>query len=625
MDQHEVRNFKYGTINALEKQSIPDGAASSSLNWVTRGDKIELRRGQRLIGTDQGAGGITGLGVARRLDGTEVMWGTHGRKIVYYDEATEDWIEAGSNVLPVAADGEEISMTPYQSLAGTFMLMSSPNSSIYKIPVANPGSVVDLQSTTYRGKIKAKTGRLRLWDRKDATGGQDKTGLYLSYIDRDEISDYTEVTNENRHNGDGSTLTFTGTLDFKSGNSKRTCLRVRITDGTETLTDDGNGVLVGSAGGTGTINYATGAYSATFAVAPIVGVNNVKANYYHEDSTDHGVADFTYSIPRTVGQGNFLRQDDGGGPFQNLFDYNSAEFCLHQFKTWVVALGTDGEPNSNLVFRDLVGIPNWRAAVATGEGIYYVDARDSSNPKFRLLTLDAISAQVIPKPISDSLNLAGYEFDLAVVEVIGDYVTWECRTANSETNDTTFVYERRLKVWDRLDYIVSCKAVYNSALVGGDVATNNVYELFSGTDDDDSEIPNYWEGNLSRLEIAELKKVKRLHLQGEIGPEQSIDVYLNLDRGGYVLVGTIDGDGDYIDRTERVYVGAPVLGSTEIGGGSDGIEAYNYVRELSLRLDKFDECQIKFVATGLGYASVSMYRFFDIRRKDQKLPSKYRS
>ena len=49
--------------------------------------------------------------------------------------------------------------------------------------------------------------------------------------------------------------------------------------------------------------------------------------------------------------------------------------------------------------------------------------------------------------------------------------------------------------------------------------SNNVYELFSGFDDADSEIPNYWEGNLTRHEIAELKKTKRLRLQGEIGPD----------------------------------------------------------------------------------------------------------
>jgi len=41
-----------------------------------------------------------------------------------------------------------------------------------------------------------------------------------------------------------------------------------VTDNTETFTDDGAGVLTGSAGGTGTINYTTGALAVTFFAAP---------------------------------------------------------------------------------------------------------------------------------------------------------------------------------------------------------------------------------------------------------------------------------------------------------------------------------------------------------------------
>ena len=53
---------------------------------------------------------------------------------------------------------------------------------------------------------------------------------------------------------------------------------LQITDGVEVFTDNGLGTLNGGAGGTGTINYTTGAISITFAVAVGVGVS-ITANY----------------------------------------------------------------------------------------------------------------------------------------------------------------------------------------------------------------------------------------------------------------------------------------------------------------------------------------------------------
>lgn len=48
---------------------------------------------------------------------------------------------------------------------------------------------------------------------------------------------------------------------------------VEIGDGTETFTDNGMGSLAGSAGGTGTINYATGKLAVSFNAAPGDGVD----------------------------------------------------------------------------------------------------------------------------------------------------------------------------------------------------------------------------------------------------------------------------------------------------------------------------------------------------------------
>ena len=53
-----------------------------------------------------------------------------------------------------------------------------------------------------------------------------------------------------------------------------------ITDGTETLLDNGDGTLTGDLGGTGTINYNTGNVSVTFNTAP-TNHTSITANYRH--------------------------------------------------------------------------------------------------------------------------------------------------------------------------------------------------------------------------------------------------------------------------------------------------------------------------------------------------------
>lgn len=80
------------------------------------------------------------------------------------------------------------------------------------------------------------------------------------YIDTFEafvpVDSFSEILNR----GDGATALYSGALVFKpilAGS-------LAITDGLETFTDDGLGVLTGSLGGTGTINYVSGAYSITF-------------------------------------------------------------------------------------------------------------------------------------------------------------------------------------------------------------------------------------------------------------------------------------------------------------------------------------------------------------------------
>lgn len=630
MFEHYVKNFNRGLYTRFESESIPEGASSDSNNWMNLGDRIELRRGQTLMGSNiSGSGNASGLIVGTRFDGVQVPFYTYDRKIKYYDTVTEDWIEVDTaDVLPAAASGEDISADQYHSLAGAFVFFSSKNSSIYKIPIANPGSVVDQTSTSHRGKIRIKQNRTFLWDRKDTAGGFDTTGLYGSYIDKDELSDYTAVTAETGFTGavNGVNLSYTVTLAFKGGGAKRTCMYVSVYAttgaGVETFRDSRNGTLVSNFGGTGTINYATGAVSVTFANAPSSG--NVAADYYYEDSTSTGICDFTKSTPRTAGQGFVFRQDDGGSDFQNLFSFGSHEYCFHVFKTWDLYLSSDDTDATNLIYRQRVGMPYWRAGCETGDGIYYMDAPNTNEEPFvRVLQPNQLNTELKPRSISDQLDLTGYRFDTCVIKEWGLYILVACRTDGATENDTLFAYHKLLKLWDKHDYRVSCMDTYNGALIAGDSASKNVFTLFASLADEDVEIPNHWVSGKMNLKREGTKYSNLFVISGLIQVDQSLDVYLSYDNGDFVLVGTIDGDGEYVDQGQSVSVGSLVLGSAEIGGGGSGIEASPYLREFRINTPRFEKVRVKFKATAVGYVSVSMFGFKDCRQKGRGVPAQY--
>jgi len=530
---------------------------------------------------------------------------------------TLDWVEVGSDQLGTAADGEDISFTEYITVAGNQTWLSSPNSSLYKIMTANPGSINDQYNSAknYKGFIRTVLNWLYLWNIKT-----DKTGIYRSYID---AQIYTTVSAENVGTGNGATLTFTDTLAFKGGGAKRTCFGVLVTDGVETFTDNFSGGLTGSAGGTGTINYTTGALSVTFAVAPL-NLQAITCDYSWEDSTNNGIADFTFSTPRTAAQGDLLREDIGGA-IRNIFNYAEQEYVVHDENTWRVAYSDDDLTVSNRIFRERVGIKNWRAAISTGDGIFYIDTSTPEKPYFRRLTFESNSLEVLPSPITLNVDLAGYVFDQSVSYEWGDYILFFFKSANSSNNDTTMVYHKIWKSIDILNYYVSCAENYGGTLLGGDSLSNNVQRLFTGFTANGSTITNYWVGNLSLLQIEELKKFKRLTIKGQIDVDQSIDVFLSYDNANFVQVGTISGSGDYVSATPRNVIGSPQVAESEIGGGGTGISAYDYTYEMRVRSPKFDRVKIKFMATNVGYASVSEINYYDIQLYGQKNLNRFRT
>jgi hypothetical protein len=495
---------------------------------------------------------------------------------------------------------------------------------------ANPGDYTDLtdSSKNFQGYIKIKQNRMFLWGRL-----KDKTGVYGSYID---AAAYTTVTSENSASGDGATKTFSFTLAFKGGGSTRTCFALSVTDTVETFTDNYDGTLTGSLGGSGTVNYTTGDVSVTFNTAPANSANNIKSTYQWENSNNTGITDFTKTSPsRTAGQGFIFRQDDGGGAVMNILSYNDVEYCMHETKTWALTLTSNDTNATNLIYRDRVGIPNWQAACETGSGIYYIDYTDQTAPQIRILTLNQLGTDVIPISISKArklggedtivgLDLSNYRFDKAVLREWGDFILISSRSKDSPKNDTLVTYNKIQAAFDKHTISVSSLVVYNGTLVAGDSVSSNSYILFSGFDDDDSTISNSWEGALSDFGTDYVKKIKKFIIRGKIQPAQGFDIYVALDNGAYSLVGSISGMGTYVDAGNPYLVGTETIGSHVIGDGGDGVNAFNYEHILTLRTDKFQRIKLKFTATGVGFLSINAYKWFDIRLYAKKELIKYR-
>jgi hypothetical protein len=568
---------KFGGLNTFIKdtKTLKPGIATDSKNWLTAkyGDHIELRRGSALLGQTRqsGSGKITGLGVGVRYDGTPIVRRSRGQKVEYYDTATDDWVEIGSNVLGSSADGEDVWISPYANLAGAFSYFGSRNSGIWKSPEANPGSAVSQAITTHRfGMLRFGQGRSFAGRRKGTTAGnQDDTGVYLSDIDKALLSLYTQTTGEAYGTGDGLTKTFAHTLSAVSG--VKTCMYAAVTDTVETFVDDRNGNMVGSLGGTGTINYATGAVSVTFNTAPNT-LPAITCSYYTEDATSDGVLDFDTSSTG-AGKTKIFRQDDGG-PFQTVLSFMDVHYCFHLLKTWALTTTIDDTDATNLPYRN-IGIKYWRAAYPTPDGILLIDTSNPNEPKVRRLEIqqNTTNLTIVPTSISDALDLSAHAFDYGVSFRWGDFeiiCVQEYTNAVANTyNSVMYVRNVFSGAWDKLDFRASCLDIYNGTLVGGDSISNNVFTLFSGFDDDDSPIDNHWQDGQLNLGTDNLKVAHRMVVKGLIQKDQSVKVSLILDDGDPVEVFTIEGDGDYVDQGINTSIGSYTIGSKIIGGGGE--------------------------------------------------------
>lgn len=607
MENPEINIFKSGVHNLLPEEIIPQDAASDEKNWLSQDGALLLVPGKLLIGAAGVAGSVTGEIFGYKANGTKVHWRKIGTKI-QYDSGTAA-VPVWTDVITGLTSTADYSFANYSSLAGTFTFAVGVDG-IYKMHNASPTSFNTMYSSTknFKGLAIIDKGRMILWNRPE-----DKTGLYGSRIDPQNSTVYTTVTGE-------ATTSLTGTLAFKGGGATRNCFGVTITltVSGEIYTDNYNGVLTGSLGGTGTINYISGAYTLSNA-----GVGT--SAYQWEDSNILGLTDFTKSATRLAGEGFLFPQDEGGDPImQVLIGPDDAYYSLKQRSAYRLAIDADDAGADNNVYRKNIGVSSYRGAVSTGAGIIFMNVANPEKPEMTILEKNLVGDSVIPKVLFEQFKFANYDYSDCTFETFDRYILVACKSVGATNNDTLLLANVTAKTVDITNYAARTFAGKDGYLYMGSSVTQSVYLLFSGFDDDGFLIDNYWIGKGELFGTEDLKKYRKIRLKGGISTNQSYGVYTSYDDAGYQLVGTVLGSGSYVDYSSPQTIGSNYIGSSQIGGDVTS-DIYPYFVEIRLKkVPKFRKRKIKFVALGYGYASINYQMDWDLSTYENKIPARYR-
>ena len=608
--QTDIESFTAGIHNLADSEIIPRDAASDALGWLYQDGRIELLRGRQTQGAVGASGKNLGEWVGFKTDGTSVrfrkIWdGTEG--ILQYFDGT-DWLEVQGGL-----SDDDVQFTNYSSLSGNYVYVTSPKDGIYKIVTANPDTAVDVYDSTKNFKGYGFIDKARMI----MSGTEnDKTGLYGSYIDGQDGDVYTTVSAESI--GASGSTNYTGTLDFKGGGATRTCFGVVFTDGTQTITFDFAGNATGD--GEGTINFATGAYDITF-TATTTGA--VTADYQWEDSNNKGVTDFTKSATRLAGEGFVVRQDAGGDSIQTVIYFDGSYFSFKERSVYQFTLDPEDTNPRNELIRSDVGISTPRSATPTSTGIVYLDTANPTRPTLSILQRNPVGDNFVTQELFAQFKFSNYSYDDVTLFTWDKFVFVACAEETTE-NDRILMCDMRGQAVSVAPYGVRTFAKDKGFIYGGDPISQTTYELFTGFDDMESTVRNFWESSGERYASNVLKKVKRLRFRGQIDPNQTIEVFMSTDNSEWQLVGTIRGDADYVDYNSSSTIGGNLIGD-EVIGGSDEATVYDYLMELKIRVPKFRKRQLRFVARGFGYASVQMVTDFDIWMFQHKLPPQNRS
>lgn len=612
MRNYTLNRLASGTHNRLPNYEIPADSAQDSLNWVTIDGAITIATGKQILGAEGASGECRNLWFGTRNDGTKVLYAKYGDKIGYWNGTTLATIVSG---LTVNAD---YSFQNYTSLAGNFTYATGIDG-IYKFHNASLGSHVALYdgAKNYKGYCLIDKARMYMVGLTN-----DPTGIYGSKIDP-QGANYTTVTSETMGTGNGTQTTFTGTLAFKGGNPNSTCFGLRITQGANSSTDNYNGAILGSNITVGTINYVTGAFSITFTTPP-PNLQVISVTYQHENPNVGGLTDFTKSATRLASEGFIIRQDEGGDAIQKVVvGIDGAYYSIKKSSVYRLSIDDTDTKFSNEVFRKDLGMPYYQMAISAGMGIVFMNTANPDKPELTLLDKNPLGDTLIPSTLFPHYKFENYVYDQGVLDTWGRYIVIACRKPSSLTNDVLLLCDKVENTVMATSYGMKCLAKDGGLLYGGSALTQTIWQLFRDYDDDDYVPENYYKTRSENYKLDSLKKVRSYIFQGNIDKDQQIEVSAGYDDTEPTIIGTIRGDGEYVDKTNPSVVGGGPVGSQPIGG-SPSNTVYPYQVEIKAKVPKFDVRTLSFRVLSLGYASVNYVQDHDILTFENKIGKRYR-
>jgi len=611
----EVRleNFE-GLQNSKLDYEINEGAASNISGFIALGDRVETLRGRQKIGSSlevNATNSVAWTGV--RQDGTQVLYRFFNTTLQYLNGST--W----TNIKTDFTAGGKVYFQNYTVRAYSLVILLHSIDGWFLLNPANPSTIVvqnvimpaGLSAKLARGLFKIKNRRIYVLSQLD------NTTVYVSKYGKS-ITSATAVTGENL--GASGQTTYTGTL----ANVQPFNVSVVVAGGV-TLTDNGNGLLTGT-GGSGTINYLTGAYTLNYSAptpaSPI-------ASYSYMTETNGGLFDFSFTTPiRLAGEGNFFTIPQLGGGLRNIFFYDSLTYI---FKSSAVYVLDDSNPDDTkwtiTLFRENLGSASAYAGVESGEGIYFVD----EEPKFRRLSYEARALRVVPQSMSDELSIDVFFSNASAFKYL-QFILFSGRTPEANANDVTYVYDEKRSQFTVLPFGFSSFTQYNNQLVATDSTSSTTYYLLKGNFNDNAILEAVWEGKNTLLGTNEIKKLKRLIFEGLIDETQTVSFFVSYDDNEYIEVGTLKGTDSNVyslsDSEDDLPVGEEIVGGqglepVKILGANNSSK--RYIKEIRITSPKFYRIKLKIKTSGYGYFSFNSVRFFDLREVGSRLPQIFRS